>query len=166
MHGRSLRALVVALPLLAWTAAAAGCGPTLVDLEQTLEVVEITSGFSEETKDGRARIVPTVAFRLHKKASDTPLERVSLSINFLTQPGDDHLDDIYLQGTPIGPEGSEPLTIRADTGYTGDPPQTGADMLLNAAFRDITVRILARQASGRWVELYTGPIERRILLAR
>lgn len=159
MHGRWLQALVVALPLFF---ASAGCGPTLVDLEQTLEVADVTTGYVEESKDGQARIVPTIAFRLRKKAPETPIDRVSLSINFL-KPGDEHLDDIYLQGTPLGAEGSEPLTIRADTGYTGPAPQTGADMLQHQDFLDLSVRLLARQASGRWTELYTGPIERRIL---
>jgi hypothetical protein len=162
MHGRSLRALLLALPLVAWTAAS-GCGPTLVDLEQTLEVADAVSGYSEGSKDDRARIVPTVSFRLRKKAPDTPLDRVSLSITFFKEPSNEHFDDIYLQRVAIGPEGSEPLTVRADTGYTGDPPQTSSDMLQNPQFVDMNVRILARQSSGSWTELYRGPIERRIL---
>jgi hypothetical protein len=165
MHGRWLRALSVALPLLAWTASS-GCGPTLVDLDATLELVDVGSGWSQEAKGGQTRIVPTVSFRLAKRAPDTPLDRVSLNITFLRQPGDEQFDDIYLQRVAIGPEGSEPLTVRADTGYTGEAPQTGADMLQHADFRDMSVRILARQSSGSWVELYTGPIERHLLLAR
>jgi hypothetical protein len=160
---RWLRALPAALPLVAWIAAS-GCGPTLVDLEQTLEVADTASGYFAETKDGRTRLVPTVAFRLHKKAPDTPLDRVALSITFFKQPTREHFDDIYLQRVAIGPEGSEPLTVRADTGYTGDPPQTGTDMLQHPDFVDMNVRILVRQLSGSWTELYTGPIERRIFV--
>jgi hypothetical protein len=156
------RALLAALPLVAWTAAS-GCGPTLVDLPQTLEVAEVASGYHEETRDGRTRLVPTVAFRLNKTAPDTPIDRVALSITFFKQSTNEHFDDIYLQRVAIGPEGSEPLTIRADTGYTGDPPQTGTDMLQHPDFVDMNVRILARQLSGNWAEMYIGPIERRVL---
>jgi hypothetical protein len=155
------RALLAALTIIVSTAAS-GCGPTLVDLSQTLEVADTTSGYFEEAGDDRTRLVPTVSFRLRKTAADTPLDRVALSVTFFKRTGE-HFDDIYLQRVAIGAEGSDPLTIRADTGYTGDAPQTGADMLQHAQFVDLSVRILVRQASGRWTELYTGPIERRIL---
>lgn len=162
MHGRWFRALLVALPLFAWTAAS-GCGPTLVDLPQTLEVTEAASGYLQEVKGDRLRLVPTIAFRLAKTAPDTPLDRVSLSITFFKEPSNEHFDDIYLQRVAIGPEGSEPLTVRADTGYTGDAPQTATDMLQHPDFVDLNVRILARQSSGSWTELHRGSIERRIL---
>jgi hypothetical protein len=162
MHGRWLRAPLAALPLFAWLAAS-GCGPTLVDLPKTLEVADPTSGYVEEMKDGRTRLVPAVALRLRKIAPDTPLDRVSLSVTFYKQPSGEHFDDIYLQRVAIGPDGSEALTVRADTGYTGDPPQTGADMLQHPDFVDLNVRIMVRQPSGAWTDLYTGSIERRIL---
>lgn len=162
MHGRWLRALSPALLLVAWTAAS-GCGPTQVDLPKTLEVAETASGYAQEVKDDRTRLVPTAVFRLRKIAPDTPLDRVSLSVTFFKEPSGEHFDDIYLQRVAIGPEGSELLTIRADTGYTGDPPQTGEDMLQHADFVDLGVRVMVRQSGGTWTEIYTGSIERRIL---
>jgi hypothetical protein len=162
MHGRWLPALPCALLLVACTTAS-GCGPAQVDLPRTLEVADAASGYSQETKDGRTRLVPTAVFRLRKVAADTPLDRVSLSVTFFRQPSGEHFDDIYLQRVAIGPEGSEALTIRADTGYTGDPPQTGEDMLQHPDFVDLGVRVMARQSGGTWTEIYTGSIERRIL---
>lgn len=161
MPGRCLRRLAAALPLLVLTAAA-GCGPTLVDLRQTLRVVDVSSGFTPGEKDGQARIVPTVTFRLEKQAAATELDRVSLDLTF-NQPGGEQIDNIFLKSLDVGPTGSEPLTVRADTGYTGPQPQAPADLLANSNFQDVTVRILARQVSGSWVELYTGAIERRLL---
>jgi hypothetical protein len=161
MKGLWLRAPLLVLPVFAWLAAS-GCGPTMVDLPRTIEVAEPSSGYVEETKDGRTRLVPTIAFSLRKTAPDTPLDRVSLSITFYKEPSGEHFDDIYLQRVAMGADGSEVLTVRADTGYTGDPPQTGADMLQHADFVDMGVRIMARQSSGSWTDIYTGPIERRI----
>jgi hypothetical protein len=162
MHGRWLKALLVTLPLLGWTAASAGCGPDLVDLQETLRVVDVTSGFSPGEKDGQARIVPTISLRLEKVGAVEGLDRVSLDLTF-TQPDGTMVDNIFLKGVELGPTGSEPLTIRADTGYSGPPPQTPADLLTNSFFQDVTVRILVRQVSGSWTELYTGTIERRLL---
>lgn len=162
MNGRWRRALGLALPLIAWTAVSA-CAPQRVDLPETLEVADVASGYHEGFKDERTRLVPQVSFRLRKITPETPLDRVSLSITFRYTDTGDHLDDIYLQRVQLGPEGSEALTVRADTGYTGEPPQTGSDMLANQYFRDLTVRILVRQTAGNWYELHAGPIERRVV---
>ncbi len=48
-------------------------------------------------------------------------------------------------------------------GYTGDPPQTRAEMLKNSQFQDMEVRIFAKQSSSQWVELQRVPITRQLL---
>lgn len=162
MFGPRLRALPRVVTLMAVAVAMAGCGPTLVDLKQTLRVVDVSTGYTPGEKDGQARIVPTITFRLEKVGTVEGLDRLSLDFTFHQQDGS-QVDNIYLKGVDLGPQGSEPLTIRADTGYTGPPPQTPADLLQNSAFKDLSVRVLARQVSGTWTEIYTGPIERRLL---
>lgn len=164
MIGRSLRALALVLPLLA-----AGCGPPNVDLQQALEVTDVTTGYADVGLDpsGKRRIVPAISFRLRKRAPEMELERISLNMAFRKAGGEGDqavFDDIYLQRVEIGPEGSEQITVRADTGFTGDQPQTATDMLQNSRFEDLTVRILGKQGSGNWTELHSTGVERRILV--
>jgi hypothetical protein len=58
---------------------------------------------------------------------------------------------------------SEPITVRAETGYTADPPQSRADMLQHSAFRDVSIQIFAKQSSAQWVELGRVTVPRRVV---
>jgi hypothetical protein len=53
--------------------------------------------------------------------------------------------------------------VRSQFGYTGDPPQTRADMLKNSQFRDMEAQIFAKQSSSQWVELHGVKIARLLL---
>ena len=161
MNGRPLRVLAFAL-----LAAVAACSPPRVDLQQALEVTEFTSGWVDAgLKDGKTRILPTISFRL-KKRDASELTHLSLNIAFRKDnPEQEAFDDIYLQRVEIGADGqSAPITVRADTGYTGDPPQTAQEMLDHSMFQNLDVRVAGRQGGSQWTDLHTAKIERRIVV--
>lgn len=158
MPGR-FRILALVLPLLA-----AACGPS-VDLKQSVAVTELTSGwFDAGVVNGKNKLVPSVHFRLRKAQPDVNLDSLSLNVVFKREGETEPWDDIYLQRVPFSADGqTEPLMVRLDNGYTGDPPQSRLDMLKNSQFVDLHAHIMAKQPSGQWVELQKLTIERRLL---
>jgi hypothetical protein len=56
-----------------------------------------------------------------------------------------------------------PLTIRAETGFTGEPPMSRADMLKNTHFQDLRAVIFAKHSSSNWVEVARYDIPRTLL---
>jgi hypothetical protein len=58
---------------------------------------------------------------------------------------------------------TDPITVRSQTGYTGEPPQSRAEMLKNSNFRDMEVEVFARQSSAQWVPLHKVAITRQLL---
>ena len=55
------------------------------------------------------------------------------------------------------------LTVRGTEGYTGDPPQTRAELLKNSHFKDVRARIYAKSGSTQWVDLGTVDIPRTLI---
>jgi hypothetical protein len=53
--------------------------------------------------------------------------------------------------------------VRANAGYTGDPPQSRADMLKHSQFQDMRVHIYAKHSSSQWVEIAQFDLPRQIL---
>jgi hypothetical protein len=138
------------------------CGPPL-DLKQALEVTDVSSGwFDAGIVDGKNKLVPSVTFRLKKK-SDVSLSSVSLNLVFKQVGGEEHFDEVYVQSVDFKGEETDPITVRATAGYTGDPPQSRADMLTNSYFKDMEVQIFAKHASAQWVALHSMKIVRQVL---
>lgn len=149
----------MAAGVLLLVAGVAGCSEP-VDLKTAVEVTDVTAGwFDAGVVNGQNKLVPSVTFRLRKKA-DVELSSVSLNLLFKRQGEDAPYDEVFLQRA--APDG-EPITVRAETGYTADPPQSRADMLQHSAFRDVSVQIFAKQSSAQWVELGTVTVPRRVL---
>jgi hypothetical protein len=145
-------------------AAALSCSPS-VDLKEALELSDVASGWYDAgIVDGRNKIVPSATFRIRKKA---PAEIPRLSINALFRGKDGQessLDsDVFVQRVEIQGDQTAPLTLRSETGYTADPPQSRADMLQNSQFRDMRVQILVKQGSSQWVDLGWIEIQRQII---
>ena len=61
--------------------------------------------------------------------------------------------DVYLQRVDFRETETAPITIRAENGYTAEPPQSRADMLKHSQFRDMRVQILVKQGSSQWTDL-------------
>jgi hypothetical protein len=154
------RTTLVAITVLAVSASA--CGRP-VELKQALQVTDASSGwFDAGIQNGKNKLVPSVTFRL-KKNPDVKLSSVSLNIAFMFAGSQDHADDVYVQSVPFEGNETKPIVVRTQWGYTGDPPQTRAEMLKHTQFRDMEATIFAKQSSSQWVELQRVPITRQLL---
>ncbi len=154
------RAIFVAFTVL--VAFASACGKP-VDLKQALQVTDASSGwFDAGIQAGKNKLVPSVTFKL-KKNADANLSSVSLNVAFMFVGSPDHADDVYVQSVPFEGNETKPIVVRTQWGYTGDPPQTRAEMLKHSGFRDMEASIFAKQSSSQWVELQRVPITRQLL---
>ena len=134
-----------------------------VDLKQALQVTDVSSGwFDAGVVEGKNKLIPSVTFKL-KNTSGVKLPYVSLNLTFTFVGDQDHNDDVYVQRVDFQGQETQPITVRSTSGYTGDPPQTRAEMLKNSHFRDMDVQIFAKQSSSQWVELRRVRIARQLL---
>ena len=161
-------ALVAVLPLLA-----AGCSKP-VDLKQVLQVTDMSGGYYDAgIIEGRNKIVPSITFRI-KKSTDDSLRPLSVNIVFkqLPKPGttappgqaaENDFDEVFKQNVPFTGDQTDLLTVRATAGYTGDPPQSRADLLKHSLFQDMRVHIFAKHSASQWVEVAQFDLPRQIL---
>jgi hypothetical protein len=155
------RATLLTFGLLAAVSCSA-CGPP-ADLKQALQVTDVSAGwFDAGIQDGKNKLVPSVTFKL-KKNADVKLASVSLNLTFIFVDTQEHADDVYVQSVPFEGTQTAPIVVRSKWGYTGDPPQTRAEMLQNSHFRDMEVQIFVKQSSSQWVELQRVKIARQLL---
>src|SRR5215213_1217704 len=137
--------MLATLAVLALWAPAWGCSAP-VDLKQALQITDVTSGYADAgIVGGKNKVVPAITFRLKKSGSDS-LRPLSVNVSFkqLPQPGtafapgspaENDWDEVFVQNVPFDNDQSQPLTFRAKNGYTGDPPQSRADILKHRMFQ-------------------------------
>src|SRR3954468_22788383 len=162
-------AAFVAAVLLAAICATSSCNRS-VNVKQALEVVDASSGWYDAgIVDGKNKIVPSVTFKLRKKA-DADLSTVALNVAFrkVPPPGstvEEPWEDFYVQRADFknGNE-TEPLVVRLPNGYTGEPPQSRLEMLKNSQFRDVRARIFAKESSSQWVEIGSVDVQRQLIV--
>ena len=159
---------VTAVLLLA-LGAAPSCSRS-VDVKQALEVVDTSSGWYDAgIVDGKNKIVPSVTFRLKKKG-ETDLAGVALNVVFrhpaaADSKTEEDWDEVFIQRADFrGADQTDPLTVRTEKGYTGDPPQSRLDILRHSQFRDVRARIFAKYSSSQWVEIGTVDVQRQLLV--
>jgi len=148
--------------LLAAALSSGACGKP-VDLKQAVQVADASSGwFDAGVQNGKNKLVPSVTFKL-KKNADVNLTSISLNLTFIFIDSQEHADDVYVQSVPFEGTATKPVVVRTQWGYTGDPPQTRAEILKHSQFRDMEASIFAKQSSSQWVELQRVPITRQLL---
>jgi hypothetical protein len=142
--------------------AAAACSKP-VDLKQALQITDISSGWYDVgVVDGKNKLVPSVTFTL-RRSPGVELSAASLNVMFKNDAGEVH-DEKFIQKVDFGADGaSPPIVVRAENGYTGEPPQSRLDMLKNSHFRDIDVEILARESAAQWISLRKERVARQLL---
>src|SRR5262245_56237145 len=167
-----LRRTSVALAVLLAAAASACSKP--VDLKQVLQVTDLSGGyFDADVVEGRNKLVQSVTFRI-KKSTDASLRPLSVNIVFKQlpkagtavppgQPGENDFDEVFKQNVPFNGNQTDLLTVRANAGYTGDPPQSRADMLKHSQFQDMRVHVFAKHSASQWVEIAQFDLPRQIL---
>lgn len=157
-YNRGMRRILVAASVLAF----AGCTAS-ADLKQVLQVTDVVAGWYDAgVVDGKNKLVPSVTFTL-RNGSDADVNAAALNIVFKFLDNGQEQDSIFVQRVPFANKQTEPVTVRSQTGFTGDPPQSRADMLKNSNFRDIEAAIFVRQSSNQWVELHRVRLERQLL---
>ena len=155
---RSLLAFALGLACCALPA----CSPP-PDLKQAAEVADVSSGwFDAGIVEGKNKLVPSITFRLKKK-SGVSISTVSLNVVFKQVGVEEHFDEVYVQRVDFKGDETDPITVRATVGYTGDPPQTRAEMLKNSYFKDMEAQVFAKAGSAQWVALHNLTIVRQLL---
>src|SRR5262245_43734524 len=140
-----------------------------IDLKQALQVTDLTGGWLDGgIVDGKNKLVPTVSFRVRKN-TDQQIRPISLNVHFRRfgpsiQGGEEEFEEVFLQRVEFS-QGNQPDVIRVQpkVGYTGDPPQSRAEMLKHSQFVDMRVIIFAKQSSSQWVELTRYDIPRQLI---
>lgn len=141
---------------------AASCSKP-VDLKQALQVADVTTGwFDAGVVDGKNKLVPSITFRL-RNVSDQDVDSVALNIVFKFADNGEDYEEIFKQRVAFHDKQTELMTVRSQTGYTGEPPQTRVEMLNHTQFRDMDAVIFVRRSGSQWIELHRVRIERQLL---
>jgi hypothetical protein len=157
------RRVVTALAVCLAALLAGACGKP-IDIKQAIQVTDVSSGwFDAGIQNGKNKLVPSVTFKL-KKNGDVNISSISLNLTFIFIDTQEHADDVFVQSVAFEGAETAPIVVRSQWGYTGDPPQTRAEMLKNSHFRDMEVQIFAKQSSSQWVELQRVRIARQLLI--
>jgi hypothetical protein len=139
-----------------------------VDLKQTLQVTDLSSGWLDAgIVDGKNKLVPTVSFRIRKN-TEQELRPISLNVHFKRfgpsiQGGEEEFEEVFLQRVAFNGNQTDLIKVQPKVGYTGEPPQSRADMLKHSQFVDMRVVIFAKQSSSQWVELTRHDIPRQLV---
>ena len=160
-------------PALVLTLLSAGCSRP-IDLKQTLQIADLSGGFFDAgIVDGRNKLIPSLTFRL-KKSTDSTISPLSLNVVFKKlppkgvavapgSPAEEDWDEAFVQNVPFEGNQTALITIRPKAGYTGDPPQSRADILKHSRFQDVRVHLFAKHSASQWVEIGTFDIPRQVL---
>ena len=163
------RSFGVSVLLIALAAAAASCNRS-VDIKDAIEVVDASGGWHDAgIVEGKNKIVPSVTFRLKRKGG-ADVDGVALNVVFRHPAAagsnlEEDWDEVFIQRADFrGADQTDPLTVRTEKGYTGDPPQSRLDILRHSQFRDVRARIYAKYSSSQWVEIGSVDVERQLLV--
>lgn len=145
--------------------AATSFGCRDVDLGQALTVTHLSGGWYDAgVKNGKNWLVPSVSFRVVRETGED-IGPIALNVLFKRLVGgeEQEWEDVFLQRVEFTDGNrTQVLTVRPETGYTGDPPQSRLDMLKNSQFVDVRAIILVRQGST-WIELARHDLPRTLI---
>lgn len=137
-----------------------------VDIQRTFTVADLAGGyFDGGIVDGKNRLLPGATFRIEKK-TDAAVGTFAVNVIFkkIVGNGEEEFDDVFLQRVEFSDGNrTQPLTVRADTGITGDAPQSRAEMLQRADFPDMRAVIYIKQSSSNWVEIARHDLPRQLM---
>lgn len=159
------RLVLLVLGVVAGALALSGCGSN-VDLKQAIKITDLSGGyFDAGIKDGKNRLLPSVSFKVTKSIEDD-IRPLSLNFAFKRIAGqtEQEFDDVFVQSVSFSEGNQTPeMTVRTEAGYTGDAPQSRAEMLENKEFLDMRVVIFAKHSSSNWVEVARYDLPRLLI---
>mgnify|MGYP001163879642 CR=1 FL=1 len=178
--------------LAAGVAISGGCSAPL-DAKNEVAITRITTGWFDAGLDnlGRSKLVPTIEFNL-QNISDKQIGLLQLNGIFrrceVVYAGQDTPDNTVSPADPeagtcpgearewgsllvravprqgIGPgEEVGPFTMVNKLGYTGDPPQSVAEMLQHRSFVDVKLELKVKHRAEQWQPVTEFPIDRQLL---
>jgi hypothetical protein len=159
------RRRIAAICILPLAITAASCAQP-VDFKAALELTDVSSGWLDAgIVSGRNKVVPSVTLRFKKRAP-ADIDRISLNALFRAADGKaSELDnDVFVQRVNFEGDQTPPVTLRAENGYTAEPPQSRADMLKHSLFRDMRVQILVKQGSSQWTDMGWIDVKRQLIV--
>jgi hypothetical protein len=162
-HDRRVAAALLAGAVLS----AVSCGPT-IDYKQALQVTDLAGGWHDAgIVDGKNKLVPSISFRIHKPA-DARIRSLAINVIFKRispdKKAEEELDEVFLQTVEFSEGNQTPLlTVRPEHGYTGDAPQTRAEILQHSQFWDGRAIVFVKQSSTTWVDLIRYDVPRVLL---
>jgi len=170
-RARRLRAAHARAALLVVALAVSACSEP-VDFRKALQVTDVSGGWYDfGIVDGKNKLVPSVTFRI-KKQPGTSLRAVDLNVHFkkvsaenpVSKEAEEEMDEVFRQQVEFS-EGDQTalITVRPTTGFTGDAPQTRAEMMSHRLFRDVRARVFAKESSTTWVDLVSYDIPRVLI---
>ena len=134
-----------------------------VDLKTSLQVTDLATGwFDAGVVDGKNKLVPSITFGL-RNTSASELRYVSMNVVFRNLVKNETHEEVFKQRLPLTNNQTEVLTIRAQNGAVGEPPQSRQEMLQNSNFHDMEAVILVRQSASQWVELQRVRVDRQLV---
>lgn len=134
-----------------------------VDLKTSLQVADLATGwFDAGIVDGKNKLVPSLTFRLRNTSADE-LPYVSMNVVFRNLATNETHEEVFKQRLPLTNNDTELITIRAQNGAVGEPPQSRQEMLQSSHFQDMEAVILVRQSASQWVELHRARVERQLV---
>jgi len=180
------------ITLVAFVVIGVGCAPPL-DAKNEVSITRVTTGWLDTGPDdlGRSKLVPTVEFSL-KNSTDKQIGLLQLNGIFRrcevsyagqdvpentvspadpeagTCPGEvQEWGSMLVRAVPregIGPgEEVGPFTMANKLGYTGDPPQTVAEMLQHRSFVDVKLELKVKHRAEQWQPVTEFQIDRQLL---
>jgi hypothetical protein len=162
---RNTIARACAIAALVAAVGAAGCSAPDVDLEKTVKVGGIMSGwFDVGIVDGQNKLVPSASFTVvntgTEKLSGLQVFAVFRFIGEAEELGSGlvvlHGDDALAPGAT-----SKPITVRANWGFSGLQPR--AEMLSHSQFKDARVEIFVKFGPKPFVKIGEAQIVRQLL---
>jgi hypothetical protein len=155
-----MRAVLVVL----LAAAASACGPK-VDLTKGLQIVDVSTGWSDKgIVEGQNKIVPSITFAV-KNVSDKSLVALDINAAFhqVTETQDWDTDLVNVSGSEGLAAGatSKHFTIESKQGYKGT--ETRAEMMKNTHFIDAKVNLFAKYGNAQWTRIGEFPITRQLI---
>ena len=142
------------------------CGGPTVDLTKGLQVLEVSTGWSDlGIVEGQNKLVPSISFKL-KNTADQPLNVLQINVLFRRVSEAEEWGSAFF--TVTGSDGLAPgatskgLTASSQQGYKGTEPR--AEMLKNGYFVDAKATIMAKYAATQWQKLGDYPIARQLVV--